>query len=267
MRGLVLICTLLPGGACSLIGGKPSNLRDWSPDQGVLPYAEVFGDLVHVHNVRDCKYLTADSYVVDYYDKTYDLRALRTVDFIVVPFRGMPALAHTMLSFGFDGEEYLAVSVEIRREKGEKYEFLRGILNQYELMYVLGDERDLVKLRSNYRGDDVYLYHTRATPEQARAFFLDVAQRVNQLRDQPEFYNTFTNNCTTNLMHHVNDLAPGKVPYRLGILFPGYSDRLCYSLGLLEPAGSFAETRRRAWVSDVARQSAEAPDFSARIRR
>jgi len=267
LGGLLLICLLAPGEGCSAIGAKPSNLRDWSPDQALMPYAQISGDLVRVYDIRNCKYLAADSYVVDYYDKTYDLRTLQTVDFIVVPFRGMPALAHTMLSFGFEGNDYLAMSVEIRREKGETYEFLRGILNQYELMYVLGDERDLVKLRTNYRGDDVYLYHAHATPEQARALFVDVMERVNQLHEKPEFYNTFTNNCTTNLMHHVNDLAPGKVPYKLGVLLPGYSDRLAYSLGLLEPNGSFAETRHRAQISELARQYADAPDFSARIRR
>jgi hypothetical protein len=265
--GLLLICTLAPAGGCSVLGYRPSNLRDWSPDQAVLAYAETSGDLVQVHNVRNCKYVTADSYVVEYYDKTYDLRALQTVEFIVVPFSNMPALAHTMLSFGFDGDEHVAVSVEIRREKGETYQFLGGITDQYELMYVVGDERDLVKLRTNYRGDDVYLYRAKATPEQARALFVDVMRRVNQLHDDPEFYNSFTNNCTTNLMRHVNDLVPGKVPYRLGVLLPGYSDRLAFGLGLLEPHGNFAETRRRARISDVAREVADAPDFSTRIRR
>ena len=168
MRGLVgsllLICAPAPAGGCSVLGSRPSNLRDWSPDQAVLPYAETSGDLVHVHNIRNCRYFSADSFVVQYYDKTYDLRTLETVDFIVVPFPNLPRLAHTMLSFGFDGDEHVAVSVEIRREKGETYQFLRGIMDKYELMYVVGDERDLVKLRTNYRGDDVYLYRAGDPP-------------------------------------------------------------------------------------------------------
>jgi hypothetical protein len=263
----LLLGVLLPACGCSVLGEKPSNFRDWSPDEAVLSYAEVSGDLVHVYNIRNCSYLTQDTYVVHHYDKTYDLNDLRSVDFIVVPFRGSPSLAHTMLSFGFAGDDYLAVSVEIRKEKGEKYEFLKGILNRYELLYVLGDERDLVRLRTNYRGDDVYVYRTRTTPEKARSLFLDVIGRVNQLAAKPEFYNSFTNNCTTNIMGHINHLAPGTVPYTFGVLFPGYSDRLAYRLGLLEPAGTFAETRRRASVGELARKAGDAPDFSARIRR
>lgn len=264
-----LACWLLivPWAGCASLFDRPSNLRDWSPDQALLPYAEIDGDLVHVHNIRNCRYLTADIYTVDYYDKTFDLRKLRTVDFLIVPFRGMPSLAHTMLSFGFEDGEYLAVSVEIRREKGETYGPLKGILNQFELMYVVADEQDVVKLRTNYRGDDVYLYRARATPEQARMLFVDVMQRVNQLMVQPEFYNTLTNNCTTNIARHINHVSPGKVPYGPRLLLTGHSDRLAYDLGLLETTLPFEEARRRANISPLARQYATAPDFSERIRR
>jgi hypothetical protein len=258
---------MAPMAGCAAFGHRPSNLRDWSPDQAVLPYAEIDGDAVRVHNVRNCKYLAADSYVLDYYDKTYDANRIDTVDFIVVPFSGMPSLAHTMLSFGFNNGEYLAVSVEIRRQKGESYELLKGMLNHYELMYVVADERDVVRLRTNYRGDDVYLYRAKATPEQARTLFVDVMRRVNHLAEKPEFYNVFTNNCTTNIVQHINHVAPGKVPFSMKILLTGHSDRLAYDLGLLETEGSFAEARRQANVSAVARKNADASDFSEVIRR
>jgi hypothetical protein len=267
VRVAVVCIAVAPMLGCAALGRRPSNLRDWSPDQALLPYAEINGDLVSVHNVRNCKYLTEDTYVLDYYDRTYDASRLRTVDFIIVPFRGMPSLAHTMLSFGFDDGEYLAVSVEIRRQKGEKYELLKGMLNYYELMYVVADERDVVKLRTNYRGDDVYLYHAKATPEQARMLFLDVMKRVNHLAARPEFYNVFTNNCTTNIVAHINHVAPGKVPFSLRVLLTGHSDRLAYDLGLLDTRGSFAEARRRAEIGLVARQNPNAPDFSEVIRR
>lgn len=252
---------------CGVLRLQPSNFRDWAPDQALLPYAEVNGDIVHVRNIRNCTYLTADTYVLGYYDKTYDLGRLQYVDFIVVPFQGMPSLAHTMLSFGFDDGDHLALSVEIRRQKGEKYDLVKGMLNHYELMYVVADERDVVKLRTTYRGDDVYLYRARATPEQARMLFVDVMERVDKLAARPEFYNVFTNNCTTNLVQHINHVAPGKVPGGLKILLTGHSDRLAYDLGLLDTTLPFAETRRRAKVSDVARQCASAPDFSEQIRR
>lgn len=246
---------------------QPSNYRDWSPDQAVLSYADFNGDRVTVHNIRNCTYLTENEYVVDLYDKTYDLKKLRSVDFITVPFRQAPVMAHTMLSFGFDGDDYLAVSVEIRKEKGEQYAFLNGVLRQYEIMYVVGDERDLIKLRTNYRKDDVYIYRTRATPEQARGMFADVFQRVNQLKEQPEFYHTFANNCTTNIVRHVNNLSPDMVPYDYRVLLPGLTAELAYELGLLDTNLSFEETKRRALVSDLAHRYAEAPDFSAQIRQ
>ncbi len=254
---------------CAVIS-PPSNARDWSPDQAVLAYAEINGDIAHVYNVRNCTYLDKDTYVVNYYDKTFDLSRLRGVDFFVVPFRGMPGLAHTMISFDFGEEEHLAVSVEIRRERGEQYDLLKSMLNQYELMYVVADERDVVKLRTNYRGDDVYLYRARATPEQARMLFVDVMERVNKLASHPEYYNVFTNNCTTNLVNHINRVAPGKVPYRPyspKILLTGHSDRLAYDLGLLDTSLPFEEARRRAKISDRARFYATAADFSDRIRR
>jgi hypothetical protein len=245
---------------------QPSNYRDWSPDQAVLSYAEFDGDQVHVHNIRNCTYLSTDNYVVAHYDKTFDLGKLRSVDFITVPFQGLPSMAHTMLSFGFEGDEYVAVSVEIRKEKGEQYQFLNGILRQYEIMYVVGDEQDLIKLRTSFRKDDVYLYRGKATQEQMRALFVDVFQRVNKLKDEPEFYNTFSNNCTTNIVRHVNNLAPNRVPYDYHVLLPGLAAQLAYELGLLDSEGSFEETKEHARITDLALRYADSPDFSVRIR-
>ena len=256
---------LLPMFGCASM--QPSNFRDWSPDQAVLSYADFNSDLVHVHNIRNCTYLTTQDYVVDHYDKTFDLSELRSIDFIMVPFRGLPSLAHTMLSFGFDNGDYLAVSVEVRKEKGENYAVLGGFFNDYEIMYVVGDERDLIGLRTNYRKDDVYVYHARATREQVRALFTDVMYRVNELAVTPEFYHTFTNNCTTNIAEHINHLTPDRVPYDMRVLLPGYSDRLAYDLGLIDTDVPFDEVKRRALVSELALVYGDGPDFSASIRR
>lgn len=245
----------------------PSNDRNWEPDQAILPRATFHGDRVTVRNIRNCSYLDEFSYTLDYHTETYDLSELESVDFIVVPFAETPALAHTMLSFGFAGDRYLAVSVEIRREKGEEYSPLKGLLNQYELMYVVADERDLILLRTNHRLVDVHLYRAKATGEQARALFVDVMKRVNKLYEEPEFYNTITNNCTTNLVEHINRLAPGTVPYDYHVLLPGYSDRLAYDLGLLETDLPFERARQRSRVNYVAYLHRDAPDFSRRIRQ
>jgi hypothetical protein len=246
----------------------PSNDRDWSPDQAVLSSAEYSADgkTVTIRNVRHCDYRTEADYDVHHEDRTYDLSKLKSIDFIRVPFPEAPDLAHTMLSFGFDDRDYLAVSVEIRKEKGETYNPLLASFNKYEIMYVLADERDVIGVRANYRLNDVYVYPTRAKPEEVRAMFDDVMARVNQLLNEPEFYHTITNNCTTNIVRHVNRLAPNRIKYDYRVLLPGYSDRLAYELGLLDTDVSFEETRRRARVTDLAYRFRDSPDFSRQIR-
>jgi hypothetical protein len=249
----------------------PSNIREWQADQALLPYGQFHGEFVTIRNVRNCRYLNDDIFVVDHFDKTYDLASLRTVDFIVCPFSEMPILAHTMLSFGFqqaDGSrDYLALSVEVRKEQGEDYAVWRGMTRQYELMYVLADERDVIALRTNHRGEDVYLYRTTATPEQGRHLLVDVIRRANKLALEPEFYDALTNNCTTNIVHHINRLFPGRIPPDHRILFPGCSAQLAYELGLLEKHGTFEETERQAHVNARAEQLADRADFSEQIRR
>ncbi len=245
----------------------PSNHRDWEPDQAVLPQAEYHGDEVTVSNIRNCLYLSKDNFAARFHDKTFDLNQLQSVDFIVVPFRNMPSLAHIMLSFGFADGEHLVVSVEVRREKGETYNPFRGLLGEYEIMYVVGEERDLIALRLIHRQDEVYLYRTKAAPAQARALFEDVFQRINKLREQPEFYHTVFNNCSTNLAQHVNRLSPNRIPYDPRVLLSGYSDRLAFELGLLETDVSFEETKRQARITNLAPRHASGREFSRDIRR
>ena len=186
---------------------QPLSIRSWDPTLEKLPSAEFRGDFVLLRDVRNFRYVSDDVYVPDYYDRTYDLNLIRSVDFIVVPFKVTPVLAHTMMSFGFDDDQYVAVSVEARREAGERYSPLFGAANQFELIYVVADERDVIPLRTKHRQDPTYVYRTKATPEQARALFVDVMKRVNKLKTDPEFYNTLTNNCTTNIRRHVNRIA------------------------------------------------------------
>jgi hypothetical protein len=149
---------------------------------------------------------------------------------------------------------------------GESYDAIKGLLGQYELIYVLGDERDLVALRSNYRLDEVYLYRTKATPAQAKALLLDVLQRANKLKNEPEFYHTITNNCTTNIAGHVNNLSDSRVPLGLRLLLSGKSDRLAYDLGLLDTTLPFEVAREQARITEVARANGDRADFSQQIR-
>jgi hypothetical protein len=244
----------------------PTNEGPWSPDQAVLPWARFHDDLVTVHNIRNSFYRTADDYTVRLYSKTFDLRRLTSVDFIVVPFNETPAIAHVMISFSFEDKDYLVSSVEIRKRAGQKYSAAAGFFNQYTLMYVLADERDVLWKNTMGFQAEVFIYRTKATPRQAREMFVDVMSRVNKLVREPEFYNTLTNNCTTNVRLHVNRLVPDRVPYDYRVLLPGYSDRLAYDLGLIQQRGSFEETRAAAKVNFKAYLHRDDPEFSRKIR-
>jgi hypothetical protein len=250
---------------------RPSHVRDWVPEQAMLPHVEQHGSQVTIHNVRNNQYFANDVYLVDYCDKTFDLNTVRSVDYIVVPFAGMPALAHTMLSFelvGPDGQpDHLAVSVEVRKEKGETYSPVKGSARQYELLYVIADERDVIQYRTNFSHEDVHLYRTTATPEMAQALLVDVCARVNQIAKRPEFYDTLTNNCTTNIVAHLNSIQPNRIIGDPRILFSGYSDELAYDQGLIERHGSFLETKQRAYVNPLAHRYAGREDFSEMIRQ
>jgi hypothetical protein len=236
------------------------------PELKVLARADIDGDKVTIHNVRNCEFFSYRDCLVDHYDKTYDLSQLETVDFVMIPFAENRAIAHTMLSFGFADGDRVGVSAEVRLEKGESYGAAVGLFNQFELIYVVADERDLLPVRAEHRNVDVLLYRTTATPEQSKKLFLDVLKRVNQLHDKPEFYDTFSNNCTTNIVRHINTLAPGRVPFDYRVLLPGYADNLAYDLGLIDNSLPFAEVRRRARITDLVLQHKDNPQFSQRIR-
>lgn len=264
-RLLAVLAVILVLGGALLAMRRPSNTRDWTVDQAVLPYSTMDGPLVTVRNIRNFSYSSTTQYTPAYYDKTFDLRKLDSVWFFVEPF-GRAGAAHTFVSFGFGPRDYLAVSIEIRKEKGESFSALRGLLREYEIMYVIGDERDLVKLRTNYRNDTVYLYPIRTTPERKVAMFLSMLMRANALRERPEFYNTATNTCTTNLVDHVNMIVPDRIPFSPAVLLPASSDRLAYDLGLIDRSRAFDETRTAAQINDLARRYADDPEFPVRIR-
>jgi len=247
---------------------EPTNDRDWQQDLAVLAYATIDGDKVTVHNIRNFDYRSETDYTPAYYDKTFDVRELRSVD-IVTSYWAGPAIAHVFVSFGFAGDDYLAVSIEVRKPKGESYSTLKGFFRQYELVYIVADERDAIRLRTNYRRDppeDVYIYRAKGSIEVGRQMFLEYMRRINALTTQPGFYNTLTTNCTTNIwtIAHVN---PGHVPLSWKILASGYVPEYLYEQGRLETMGlSFPELRERAHVNARAQAADKAADFSRRIR-
>jgi len=246
---------------------QPSNHRNWDPNLAVLSDVTIERGDVTIHNVRDTSYITETDYVLQYKDQRFRLADLQSVDFILVPFNDAPALAHTMLSFGLRNGERICVSAEVRLEQGEVYSPVAGAMRQYELMYVVATERDLLRLRVEHRDAQVYIYPARATPQQVQNLFVDVMRRVNQLAGRPEFYDTVTNNCTTSIVKHINTLAPGRIPTDVRVLLPGYSAKLAFDLGLLNTEVSFEETTRRVHANARILAHREARDFSTKIRQ
>ena len=244
---------------------EPSNERDWQTEVAVLPHATIDGDLVTLHNVRNFDYRTEQDFQPRYDDRTFDLRKLDTVDLIAVYWAG-DAIAHIMVSFGFAGEQ-VAISIETRKEKGEAYSSIAGFFKQYELIFVVGDERDLIRVRTNYRRpeEQVYLYRTRASPDRARRLFLEYVAKVNHLRDSPEFYNTLTTNCTTDVWLLIRALTD-RLPMDWRVLLSGYFPNYAYDLGSLDTRLPFAELKAASLINQRAHAADQDPAFSARIR-
>jgi hypothetical protein len=248
-----------------MAGLRPSNDRQWQPDVARQPSAVIEGDRVTLRNVRSFVYRTETDFEPRWHDRTVDLRDLDTLDLIAVYWMG-DAIAHTMLSFGFGGDQ-VVVSIETRKEVGEAYSALAGFFRRYELIYLLGDENDLIGVRTTHRRppEDVYVYRVRIAPERLRALFLDYLRSINELVDRPAFYNTATTNCTTMIVPHVRAVA-GEVPWSWKILLSGHFPELAYERGALDRSLDFPELRRRSLVNDRAVAAERDPAFSRLIR-
>jgi len=244
----------------------PSNDRDWQPDVARLPWADVNGERITIHNIRNFDYRSETDYTPRWYDATFDLADLRSADLIAVYWMG-DAIAHVMVSFGFTGDRYLAVSIETRKERGESYSTLAGFFKQYELIYVVADERDVIRLRTSFREprEDVYVYRAEVPRENVRRLFLDYIRSINELKNQPAFYNTLTTNCTTTILLHTR-VNPGSPPLSWKVLLSGYVPQYAYELGRLDTSLPFDELRRRSRVNERAVAADDSPDFSRRIR-
>lgn len=243
----------------------PENEREWTLDQKVLPYAEFDNNFVTIKNIRNFSYTSEHTYTPSYYDKTYNIDELKSVDFIVEPLAEI-AVAHTFLSFGFENGEYLAISVEIRKEVGEEFSPVKGLFDQFELMYVIADERDVIRLRALHRNDTLYLYPTIVTKEKVQELFVHMIHRVNGLKKTPEFYNTITNTCTTNIVDHINAITERRVPWDLRVLLPLDSDEYAYELGLIDTSIPFQELRATHKINAYVDTYQDTPNFSQKIR-
>jgi len=243
-----------------------SNARDWQPEVAMTPYATINGDLVTIHNVRNFDYRTETDFTPRWETRTYDMKKLDAADVIAVYWAGK-AIAHIMVSFDFGGKDHLAVSIETRKEKGESYSTLAGFFRQYELYYVVADERDVIRVRTTYRQpqEDVYIYRTRAPLKNIRRVFLDYVRSMNEMRVQPTYYNTLTTNCTTSIAFHTR-MNPESPPMSWKILLSGYVPDYLYELGRIDTSRSFAELEKISRVNARAHAADKDPAFSQRIR-
>jgi Domain of unknown function (DUF4105) len=246
---------------------NPSNERQWQPDLAKLPYATVEGDTITVHNIRNFDYRSEFDYILAYYTKTYDLKELVGIDLFAVYWMG-PAIAHTIMSFNFGDKDHLAVSIEARKELNEGYSTVKGFFRQYELTYIVADERDVIRLRTNYRKDPpeaVYLYRIQARKENIRRLFLEYIRNINELHDTPTFYNTLLDNCTTAIWFNTR-VNPGHLPFSWKILLSGYVPEYLYESKSLDNQLPFEELQRQSYINPVAQAADQSPDFSRLIR-
>jgi len=237
----------------------PSNSRDWAPEVARLPWAEIEGDRLVVHDLRNFDYRSETDFTPRYEERGYDLSKLVGVD-IFMSYWGSPAIAHTILSWQFEDMPPLAISIETRRDKTQQYSAVRGFFKQYTIYYVVADERDLVRLRTNYRGEDVYLYRLTVPADRAKAVLLDYFATINDLRERPRWYNALTQNCTTTIRMHARHIGD-RAPFDWRLIVNGYGDQMLYERGRVDTSLPFAELRERSNV--VARAKAADPRGAA----
>ena len=254
----------------SILIKKPSNEREWAKDQNILSHVEFNNELITIYNIRNATYKNTSDYDLSYYNKTFNLNEIKRLDYLLEHFGSFEGIAHTMLTFGFENDEYISISIEIRKEKGEEYSPLKGLFRAYEIMYVIGDEKDLINLRTNYRNDSTYLYPINISKESLKQLFVLMLNRTNELSNNPEFYNTLTSTCTTNLAKASSKTTQksfSQLHYK--VLLPGYSDSLLLDRDtILTNLKTTEEIRNKFKINKIARvhQYSDSKTFSKAIR-
>jgi len=243
---------------------SPSHDREWRPEVAVMPRAFIDGDRVRITGVRNFDYRSRDDFDVHYEERIVQLSHLTGLDFFV-SYWSEGFVAHTFVSFIFDNAPPLSISIETRPEVGEGFDPVASLFKQFELIYVVGDERDLVRVRTNYRGESVYLYHLNSSPDNVRRLLMIYLARINELADKPEWYHLLTNSCTINIVRYAN--AAGRAGrFNIRHLLNGLIDSYLYHSGRVDTTLPFDELRRRSLINAAAQAADDAADFSDRIR-
>ena len=261
---LVALATLFLGVVAWWLAIPPSHDRPWRPEVAVMPRAIIDGDRVRITGVRNFDYRTRNDFTVRYEEREVWLSHLTGVDFYV-SYWSEGLVGHTFLSFIFDNAPPLSISIETRPEVGEGFNPIASMFKQFELIYVVGDERDLVGVRTNHRGEMVYLYRLNTSADDARQLLLVYLERINELADRAEFYHLLSNSCTINIIRYAN--AAGRIgQFDIRHLFNGLIDSYLYHSGRVDTTLPFDELRRRSLINEAAQAADGAPDFSQRIR-
>ncbi|CAM4352509.1 DUF4105 domain-containing protein [Bordetella tumbae] len=247
------------------LGVRPSNTREWMPEVAEQTHGSVNGNLATLHNVRNFEWRSRTDYDPRWETRTYDLSKLQSVD-MALSYWGRPAIAHTMVSFGFSDGQYVIFSVEIRRKQGDKFSEIGGFFRQYELAVLASTEEDSLRVRTNVRGEEGYLYRIQMPPDAARALFLSYLDTANQLQDHPRFYNTVTANCTTIIYQLAKQIVPG-LPLDRRLLLSGYLPEYMYELDALSGADSVEAYRRAGHYTQRALANQDIANFSQEIRK
>jgi hypothetical protein len=244
---------------------KPSNDRPWQPDVARTAWAQMNGDEMTIHNVRNCDYRTASDFTPRWETRTVRLSQITGMD-VAINYWGSPWIAHPIVSFQFSDTLPLCFSIETRKTLGQQYSTLAGLYRQYTLIYIVADERDCIRLRTNYRREDVYLYHTLASPAQARERFREYISRINALHENPRWYNAVTSNCTTSI--RTQRAAQLRTAWDWRILLNGKADEMLYQHHAIATGGlPFSELKQRSLIDERARAADKDPDFSRVIRQ
>ena len=268
VRGQLLKLAIVIG-SCALVAAwwltlKPSNDHPWQADVAQTAWAEINGDEITIHNVRNCDYRTATDFTPHWETRTVRLSQITGMD-LAINYWGSPWIAHPIVSFQFADGLPLCFSIETRKTIGQQYSTLEGFYRQYTLIYVVSDERDVIRLRTNYRRENVYLYHTLASPDQARERFREYINTLNALHENPRWYNAVTSNCTTSI--RTQRAVKLRAPWDWRILLNGKADEMLYQDHAVATGGlSFAELKQRSLINERARAADKDSDFSRLIR-
>lgn len=246
---------------------EPSNDGNWQPDSDRTAWAEMDGDRITIHNLRNCDYRSETDYSNCWSDRTLNLSQIHAADFFLTNW-GIPFASHPIVSFQFGDNQHVAFSIEARYKAGQQYSTILGFFRQYGLIFVAADERDVIRLRTNYRKDEeVYMYRVNVQPDVVRAMFLTYVTYLNKLKDHPEWYNELTRNCTTTLDKPLAASTNDPQPWSYKLILNGTLDELLYDRGRLVTGGlSFPELKQREHINAAAHAANESPDFSALIR-